>query len=59
MKLLNIRSRTTLQKLRDHGKIRFSQPQRRIILYDHNLICDYLEKTQETFFRVELKKRDL
>ncbi|MEM9680411.1 MAG: helix-turn-helix domain-containing protein [Bacteroidota bacterium] len=50
MKLLNISSKTTLQKLRDEGKIRFSQPQKRIILYDRNSIDDYLEShVHETF----------
>lgn len=34
MQVLQIKSRTTLQKLRDEGKIRFSQPQKKIILYD-------------------------
>ncbi len=43
MRLLNITSKTTLQRLRDEGKIRFSQPQKRIILYDRNSIDDYLE----------------
>ncbi len=50
MKLLSITSKTTLQKLRDEGKIRFSQPQRRIILYDRNSIDEYLElHARETF----------
>ncbi len=31
MKLLRITSKTTLQKLRDEGKIRFSQPEKKII----------------------------
>jgi len=31
MELLNIKSKTTLQKLRDEGSIRFSQPQKKII----------------------------
>ncbi|WP_281138376.1 helix-turn-helix domain-containing protein [Winogradskyella sp. SYSU M77433] len=44
MSLLNISSKTTLQKLRDEGKIRFSQPKKRIILYDRNSINDYLER---------------
>ena len=34
MRLLNVKSKTTLQKLRDEGKIRFTQPQKKIILYD-------------------------
>jgi hypothetical protein len=50
MSLLNISSKTTLQKLRDTGKIRFSQPQPRIILYDRNSIDEYLENhAQDTF----------
>jgi len=50
MKLLNIRSKTTMQKLRDEGRIRFSQPQKRIILYDRDSIMAYLERhTRELF----------
>lgn len=50
MSMLNISSKTTLQKLRDTGKIRFSQPQPRIILYDRNSIDEYLEiHAQDTF----------
>ena len=44
MELLNIKSKTTLQKLRDEGKLRFSQPQKKIILYDRVSIDEYLEK---------------
>lgn len=44
MDILKIKSKTTLQKLRDEGKIRFSQPQKRIILYDTDSLNDYLEK---------------
>jgi hypothetical protein len=50
MILLNIESTTTLQKLRDEGKIRFSQPQKKIILYDRDSIIEYIEKhARETF----------
>lgn len=50
MRLLNIKSRTTLQHLRDEGKIRFSQPQKRVILYDRLSIAEYLEKhAKDTF----------
>lgn len=50
MSFLNISSKTTLQKLRDTGKIRFSQPQPRIILYDRSSIDEYLEShAQDTF----------
>ncbi|WP_421754170.1 helix-turn-helix domain-containing protein [Croceimicrobium sp.] len=50
MRLLNVKSKTTMQSLRDEGKVRFSQPQPRIILYDRDSINDYLEKhAKETF----------
>ncbi len=50
MSVLNIKSKTTLQNLRDTGKIRFSQPQKRIILYDFQSIQDYLnDNAKETF----------
>lgn len=50
MDKLRIKSKTTLQKLRDEGKIRFSQPEKKIILYDIDSINKYLEKhTKETF----------
>lgn len=44
MQLLRIKSKTTLQKLRDEGEIRFSQPQRKIILYDRDSIMNFLER---------------
>ncbi|MBR9854380.1 helix-turn-helix domain-containing protein [Flagellimonas marinaquae] len=50
MSILKIKSTTTLQKLRDEGKIRFSQPQKKIILYDRDSIMEYIEKhARETF----------
>jgi hypothetical protein len=50
MKILRITSKTTLQKLRDEGKIRFSQPEKKIILYDIDSIHSFLEKhTNPTF----------
>lgn len=42
MQKLRITSTTTLQNLRDTGKIRFSQPSKKIILYDADSINDYL-----------------
>ncbi len=42
-RLLRIKSDTTLQKLRDEGHIRYSQPERKHILYDRDSINDYLE----------------
>ncbi|PZU88639.1 MAG: DNA-binding protein [Chryseobacterium sp.] len=50
MHLLNIKSKTTLQNLRDEGRIRYSQPQKKIILYDRDSINSYLEQnTRKTF----------
>ena len=50
MQKLRINSKTTLQKLRDEGKIRFSQPEKKHILYDLNSIYEYLEKhAKDTF----------
>jgi len=50
MRILRITSKTTLQKLRDEGKIRFTQPEKKIILYDAGSINEYLGKhTNETF----------
>lgn len=50
MQLLNITSKTTLQKLRDEGKIRFSQPQKKVILYDRDSINTYLERNARNTF---------
>jgi hypothetical protein len=50
MAVLGIKSKTTLQKLRDEGKIRFSQPQKKIILYDRQSLVQYLEiHSKDTF----------
>jgi len=50
MQKLRISSKTTLQKLRDEGKIRFSQPEKKMILYDVDSIYEYLEKhAKDTF----------
>ena len=50
MQLLNIKSKTTLQRLRDEGRIRFSQPQKKIILYDRQSIESYLNKNAKNIF---------
>lgn len=50
MAMLNIKSKTSLQQLRDNGKIRYSHPQKKVILYDRHSIEEYLEKhAQNTF----------
>ena len=50
MKKLRISSRTTLQKLRDEGAIRFSQPEKKLILYDTESINIYLDKHAKNTF---------
>ncbi|AXG72972.1 DNA-binding protein [Flavobacterium arcticum] len=50
LKALNITSKTTLQKYRDEGKIRFTQISRKVILYDASSVEDFLQQhAQETF----------
>jgi hypothetical protein len=44
MDLLKIKSKTTLQTLRNDGKIRYSQPVSKIILYDRDSILDFLDQ---------------
>lgn len=48
MRMLNISSDTTLQKLRDNLEIEFTQPSRKIILYDRSSIDAYLEKHRKS-----------
>lgn len=50
MRKLRISSKSTLQKMRDEGTIRFSQPERKIILYDTDSINEYLEKHAKNTF---------
>ncbi len=50
MHMLRISSNSTLQKLRDEGKIRFSQPQKKVILYDTASIYEYLDKHARNTF---------
>lgn len=49
MKHLNI-GKTTLQKLRNEGQIRFSQPQKKVIVYDRDSLDEYLEKNASNTF---------
>jgi hypothetical protein len=50
MNKLRIKSKTTLQRLRDEGLIRYTQPDKKYILYDSDSINAYLEKhVRETF----------
>lgn len=50
MQLLRIKSKTTLQKFRDEGRIRFSQPEKKIILYDRASILALLDKNARDVF---------
>jgi len=50
MTMLRITSKTTLQKLRDEGAIRYSQPTRKLILYDRDSILEYLETHAKNTF---------
>ncbi len=50
MEILNIKSKTTLQKLRDNGEIVFTQPQKKIILYDYESLMEYLDNYKKTTF---------
>lgn len=50
MDLLGVKSRTTMQKLRDEGGIRFTKVGERTILYDRQSIEQYLEnQARDTF----------
>ncbi|OCX54341.1 hypothetical protein BEL04_08775 [Mucilaginibacter sp. PPCGB 2223] len=50
MRLLRIKSKTTLQKLRDTGQIRYSQYGVKIILYEKASVLEFLERHAcETF----------
>ncbi len=48
MRRLNISSKTSLQNLRHTSQIRFTQPQKKVILYDTDSINAYLEKHAKT-----------
>ncbi|MEO9476826.1 MAG: helix-turn-helix domain-containing protein [Cyclobacteriaceae bacterium] len=50
MKHLGITSSTTLQKYRDEGRIRFSQPSKRIILYDRESLDEFLDQNARDTF---------
>jgi hypothetical protein len=50
MQIMRIKSKTTLSRLRDEGKIRYTQPEPKTILYDRDSVDAYLEKhAKETF----------
>lgn len=43
MRMLGITSKTTLADYRNQGKIRYSQPRKKIILYDRKSIEEFLD----------------
>lgn len=43
MRMLRIKGRSTLQRMRDEGRIRYTQPEKKVILYDADSIREYLE----------------
>jgi len=50
MRLLSIKSKSTLQKLRDTGAIRFSKLSKKLILYCRESIMEYVEKHARNTF---------
>lgn len=50
MALLGITSKTTLQKLRDEGRIRHSKATAKNILYDRESIMGFLDRKAEDTF---------
>jgi hypothetical protein len=50
MSLLKVSSKTTLQKLRNNGEIRFSQPMKKHILYYKPSLLEYLNKHSHSTF---------
>ena len=50
MKMLGIKSTTTLLKLRNEGMIRYSQPTKKVLLYDKDSILRYIEKSAKEPF---------
>jgi hypothetical protein len=50
MAILKITSKTTLHKLKNEGHIKFSQPMKKLVVYERQSILDYLEiHSQEPF----------
>jgi helix-turn-helix protein len=50
MKMLRITSKTSLQKLRDEGKVKFSNPLAKGFLYDTESILAFIEKNAHNTF---------
>ena len=50
MELLGIKSKSEMWKMRSQGKIRYSQPSRKIIKYDRQSILKFLEDNVKNEF---------
>lgn len=50
MSMLKVKSKTTLQKFRNEGKIRYSEVGPRLFLYDSDSIDAYIEKHAKNTF---------
>ncbi len=50
MEMLRIKSKTTLQRLRDSGEIEFSQESKKLILYNSDSIRAYIQKHSKGTF---------
>ena len=50
MDMLKITSKTTLQKLKNEGHIGYSQPMKKLLLYNRESILQYIEKHSEKPF---------
>lgn len=58
MRMMRIKRKAALQKMRDEGNIRFTQPEKKIILYDAGSIRAYLEDfVYEPFKQAASKNR--
>lgn len=50
MELLKISSKTTLQRLRNEGLVRYTQPMKKLVLYDRESLMSYLESNAREIF---------
>ncbi|MFT5618094.1 MAG: hypothetical protein ACI85I_001323 [Arenicella sp.] len=50
MEILQVKSPTTMQSIRDNGKIRYTQPRKKIILYDRDSLMEYLDREAREVF---------
>ena len=50
MDMLQLKSKTSMAKLRDSGAIEFTQPMKKVILYKYESILKYLEEHSKKTF---------